>query len=285
MNRMIQVRRRVDVPLIDVYEGVPEGADLNQYRATYLCTRIWMGVVPPEGIEPGYACVIGERYDPNLEQRQLKMLLMDEAIALDPADFSPGEKRRYQIPEDNRDRPTKRRLAQAVVALKDLYWPQMVIVPPGIGSTADLSQPGASFTHFLRMTDGLVLYDESLGYDTPRRWFPFYSSSRRTVDGIREVVHEDREYNLSLIDSMYEAKTLQVNRKHCKMYLDEKRPSARRCVGMVLSQLELSSPPVRVRTFDFGDGYASPVNDPELEAEADEMVAAASRRWWIRGAR
>ncbi|MFA6135615.1 MAG: hypothetical protein WC869_16520 [Phycisphaerae bacterium] len=280
MNRMIQVRRRADVPLINVYEGVNEGADLNKYKPTYLCTRIWMGVVPPDGPEPGYACVLGEMFDPNLEQRQLSILLMDEGIALDPADFSAGEKRRYRIPENNRDRPTKRRLAQAVVALKDIYWPQMVFVPTTVGSTVDLSQQGSSFTQFLRMTDGLIMYDSSLGYDTSRRWFPFYSSSRRTVDGIREVPHEDRDYNLSLIDSLYEAKTFKVNRKHCKIYLEQKLPNARRCVGMLLAQMELSSPPVRVRTFDFGDGYALPVNDPELEGEADEMLAVASRRQW-----
>jgi len=281
MNRRIQVRRRKDIPVAAVYEGAGPETNLDTVTPDYFTSRIWMGIVPPSEGDPGYAAVLGEIYDPSLQQRERMVRLMDEGVALVPGDFSGPEKKYFDIPEGCNIRPTKKRLGQAIIGLKDIYWPSLVLVPPGIGSTERSDIRSASFTEFVRRLDGLVSYDNALGPRYFRRWWPFYRSNYRLVDGVVEVPNEDISYNKALIDSMAEANKLEVA-KHCTVYLEEKRPMTRRCVGMVLAEMEMHDLTYELREWKFGDGYAEPNDDPAMEEEVDLQVASSREvwRWW-----
>ena len=282
MNRRIQVRRRKDTPVTAVYEGVTRREKLEAYEPAFYLSRIWMGVCPPENGEPGYTAVLGQIYDGVQDRREPLVRLLDEGMALDPADFSPAELKRYKIPYDNVRRPTKSRLGQAVIALKDIYWPQLCLLPPGSkGKGSD--QQGAPFTAFIRKLNGLMAYDMSQGQRFFRQWWPFYSTTRRVVDGVVEVEEEDRDYNKALIDALYESQALIIN-EHCTIYLDERLEVAKRCVGMVLHEMEVRDVAPTMRTFEFGDGYADPVDDPDWEDDVDRDMREQEDLWaWYAG--
>ena len=67
--------------LLAVYHGVmSRNFDLDKVQPNYFCTRIWIGVVPPEDIDgqfvPGYACVVGEKFDGDPMQREREMVVL-----------------------------------------------------------------------------------------------------------------------------------------------------------------------------------------------------------------
>jgi len=246
-----------------------------------------MGIVPPKETKPGYVAVLGEIYEANFAQKHRPVRILDEAVALDPSDFTPKECKRFNIPPDNKIRPTKRRLAQAVVALKDIYPVEQVMVPPGGRANADGTRLAVPFTEFVRRIDGLMYYDPGLGEYYFREWFPFFKTVHKTAS-VREVEHEDEEYNVSLIDSLWEAKLLTVA-QHCKIFIEDREADVytRRCVGMVLAQFELDDITFQVRRWEFADGYAEPVDDPELEQEMEANLNRHREIWssWAEGAK
>lgn len=287
MNRLIQIHRQDEerAPTL-VFEGVKRGEPLRRYAPSYIMSRIWMGVVPPEKGEPGYAAVVGEYLDLDPRQQERRVLLMDEGVALDPADFSDQEQELYGITPESVLKPTLKRLAQAVVALKDIYWPFLCWVPSEGRKVTPADQQAPPFVDFLRRTDGLMDYDPNLGSSYYRRWHPFFSSARRTLKyglGIKEVEWEDREYNLGLIEALLEPNPplLQIGAP-CKIYLEKKSTNSRRCLGMILSQMELQDLTEELRAWRFSDGYPDPEDfDPELveEYEADKAEEDHWRRW------
>lgn len=303
MNRSIRIRRRTNPPLTEVYEGLTaeewktlrvanphyqpgQGEPLIARPPSYYLSRVWLGVVPPEEGEPGYACVLGEVYDQDPRPAERVVRLLDEAIALDPKDFSARERKQYDIPENNLEKPTKKRLAQAVVSLKDIYWPQKVLVPPGRGTDKGERRP-SPFTAFMQRIDGLQMYDPGLGPYFFKRWYPFYVGRQRTVDGVTEVDQEDPAYNLFLLDALYEAGKLKVNLADCPLFDRGQYQCARRCVGMVLYEMEQDDLTHQLRTWTFGDGYGEGANeDEELLAEAKDQRQAAGAAWdaWARRA-
>jgi len=270
MNRLIQFKQRPDIPVWGAYEGLGPKDNLAKYQPDYYLTRCWMGVVPPKEGSPGYTAVVGEMYEPDLQQRHRRVRILDEAVALDPADFSARECKRFNIPPDNKIRPTKRRLAQAIVALKDIYPVDYVFVPPGNKASRDGQQLAVPFTEFVRRIDGLTNYDPGLGTYYFREWFPFFKNTTK-VAVVREVEHEDAEYNVALLDSLWESGMGQVA-NHCKIFAEDREADeyTRRCVGMILAQLEVEDITFQVRRWEFSDGYATPVDDPQAEAEAEE---------------
>jgi len=287
MNRRIQLRRDPEdsTKPIALFEGVGRRADLDNFTPKRHLTRVWMGVVPPDGEDPGYAAVLGEVNDPSQLKDERVVYLLDEGVALDPDDFNEAERDYYGIREDNKRKPTKRRLAQAVVALKDLYWPQKCILPPAssVGSDGQLrgDQPAAPWTEFIRGTDGMVAYSSTFGGNARLRRHPFFRSAKVTIGAVLEAHREDLGYNLALIEAMYDADLLKIY-DHCSIYLDERPATSRRCVGLILSEMELlpvhyMQVPVEERT-----GYAEPSDDEDAlaELEAEEAESRGMRNWW-----
>lgn len=235
MDRRVQVRRPPHSPLTAVYSDPPPGLDLDKLAPNFLMTRIWMGVVPPEaerqgGVEkvhPGYACVVGEVYDANPQERHLPKIVLDEAVALNPADFNEEEIRRFRLTDKEYRYPTLFSLQQAIIALKDIWWPSQVLVPPET----------ALYETLLFNTDGLCQYEERLGERLYQSWHPFFKSKRRVAQGIIKVEHENRAYNEGLIDALMGRDLLEVY-TDCTILLDEQTPPARRAAGLVLAQME-----------------------------------------------
>jgi len=255
-------------------------------------SRIWIGVVPPEDDAPGYAAVVGEILDLDPRPGERPVRLMDEAVALDPRDFSSRERAFFRIPDNNLQRPTKKRLAQAVVALKDIYCPQRIVLPPGRNSgQADRRQD--PFADFLRKTDGLVAYDRNLGDYFFRRWYPFFRRRDRLVHGIVEAPFEDRAYNLGLLDSLYESGVLKINEQDCPIFHHGPWLAPRRCTGLLLAEMEYQDMTTQVRHWTFGDSYGEMDDDPDEETIKEALADAQEGRhrsadiWrhWAAGAR
>ncbi len=78
MNINVKVEKWREPALVEIDEG----------EGPILYTRVWMGMVPPKGLEPGYACVVGEVYDDDPRQKPRPKILLDEAQALNPDDWS-----------------------------------------------------------------------------------------------------------------------------------------------------------------------------------------------------
>ena len=155
MNPNVTVRKRKDPGLVEIDEG--DGA--------VLYTRVWIGMVPPKGLEPGYACVVGEVFDDDPRQKPRPKILLDEAQALSPDDWDKDTVDRYRdlfytdiegpdgvVEATKASNPTLHDLRIAAVALKDLYKGEMGITLP--------HHP--PFTAFLRATEGLCLYDDQV---------------------------------------------------------------------------------------------------------------------------
>jgi len=281
MNRAVRVQRSDDDPRTLVYEGVGPKDSLHLFEPTYTCTRIWMGVVPPEDDQQGYAAVIGELNDFDPRQRERTCILLDEGMALNPEDFTESERRRFDIPDDNLRYPTKRRLAEAVVALKDLWWPWQILLPPGGGPPPDRGdRPEAPWTHYLRTTDGLTNYDKALGPGYFREWYPFYVNQKRVTKVVREVFHEDQAYNKALMEALFDVDKLRIA-ENCRVFLEQRLPCCERCVGLILAEMEYEDSTRMIRMSRFGDDYGDLHYDPErqerLRAHMDD---AEDRRNW-----
>jgi len=285
MNRAVRVQADKNSDSVRVFEGVGPYDPLELFQPTYVCTRIWMGVVPPEEELPGYAAVVGELNDFDPRQRERTCILLDEGVALDPADFSEVERDRFNIPPDNVRRPTKRRLAQAVVALKDLWAPSAVLLPPG-GRPDDRGDRVANpWTDFMRNTEGLQVYDSAFGPEYYREWFPFYHSTKRTAN-VREVEVEDRQYNVALMEALFDADSLKIA-ENCKIFLEQRLACCERAIGLVLSEMERLDTTKFIRFSRFGDDYGDLHRDVMTEERLQEALAATEDKlmWLERGAR
>lgn len=234
MDRRARVRRVRDSPFTLVYSDPPPGVRLDKIRPNFQMTRIWMGVVPPQsdskGWWPAYACVMGEIYDRNSPDKAC--LLLDEAQALNPADFP-------DIPDDTLEEmgitevgyrnPTSFHLRQAIVTLKDIWWPSQVLVP----------KDDPEFYDYVLRTDGLTRYDDRRGDSFYRRRYPlFVSKERKANEGVVQV---EREYyrgqSSKYIDGMAAQKAFEYFEEN-RIFGEEQAPTALRCVSMVLSEMQ-----------------------------------------------
>lgn len=265
MDRRVRVRRLENSPVTSTYSDPPPGVDLDKLSPNGTFNRVWMGAVPEEvvregGIDkvyPAYACVIGEFYVNSPQQRDLPRIVLDEAVALNPADFSEEECARYNITQKEFDFPTIYSLRSALIALKDIWWPSRLIVPPDRG-----------FWEAMLRTDGLVAYDEGIGDSDYERWHPLFKARGRTIDqgiymvGTMQGETENRAYNEGLVNALMGADLLTVY-ADCSILLNEKAPTALRCAGLVLNQMQrMDEAPFRRTRWVNGA-------EPDFEAEED----------------
>jgi len=251
-----------------IYSDPPPNIDLDKIAPNFTMNRVWMGAVPEEVVKvggedkvyPAYACIIGELYVDTPIQRDLPRIVLDEAVGLNPAEFSEEECARFGITAKEFEYPTIFSLRSAMVALKDIWWPSRLIVPPDKG-----------FFEAMLRTDGLVAYDSQIGDADYQRWHPLFKSRRRTLDqGIFMVENENRAYNEGLINALMGPDLLEVY-TDCTLLLNEKAPTAFRCAGLVLNQMQrMDEAPFRQTR----GSYATPniEDDEELREERNSLV-------------
>ena len=232
MNRLVRVRPQQERGLVHLYLETDPSVPLGEYEPDYTFTRIWMGVAPPEGDTPGYGCVVGEVHTPTALWDESHYVLLDEAVALAPVDFTTDEQERFAITAEANRHPTQEDLRRALIALKDLYRPDML-----------WAAPDPHFVQFLRRSEGLSWYDERLKSIWARR-FPclprrYYTRSEGKVirqDYIPPVPHtvavvgdgdttppEDREYGILEIQGVVAQRRLTVQRYERALSDDDDR--------------------------------------------------------------
>jgi len=164
MIRTVKVKTNEYPPIRHIFIDPDPGRPLEEQIPDFKATRIFMGIVPPEGRSPGYACVIAELYDNDPAQHTRERVMLDEGIALDPDDFSPEERLQFGVHPKSIEHPTIESLRRAIVALKDLWLPDLVIIPPPDDGT---------FARIVKTTEGLTSYDRRMEAHF-QYWFPFY---------------------------------------------------------------------------------------------------------------
>ena len=276
MNPHVTVRKRKDPGLVEIDEG----------DGVVLYTRVWMGMVPPKGLEPGYACVVGEVFDDDPRQKPRPKILLDEAQALSPDDWDKDTVDKYRdlfytdiegpdgvVEATKASNPTLHDLRIAAVALKDLYRVEMGITLP--------HHP--PFTAFLRATEGLCLYDDQVDPEQYQQWFPTFQSIDYRMAIMDEVpMADDVEYGRQLVETLLGRNELHVN-EHCKLFQNSHLAHPVRAVGLVCSAMQVWDWSYMVRDVQMGDGYEEILADEDLEQAKAELNAEDAVLMWQAG--
>tara|TARA_R110002110_G_scaffold27028_3_gene98830 strand:+ start:450 stop:1352 length:903 start_codon:yes stop_codon:yes gene_type:complete len=280
MNINVKVKRRKDPGLVEIDEG-----DGNPV----LYTRVWMGIVPPKGLEAGYCAVVGELFDDDPRQKPRPKILLDEGQSLNPKDFPNETVERYRdlfytdigdpledddfISATKASNPTLHDLRGAAVALKDLYRVEMGIALP--------SEP--PFTAFLRATEGLCIYDDAIDPAQYQSWFPTFTSIDHRMAIMDEVpMGEDEEYGRQLVETLLARNELHVN-DHCKLFQNSHLAHPVRAVGLVCAAMQVWDWSYMVRDVQVSDGYEEIVSDEEIEEARAETAEEDAVRMWQAG--
>ena len=93
------------------------------------------------------------------------------------------------------------------------------------------------------------------------------------------VDQEEREYNLHLVDALAAQDRFEAY-GDLNIFWDEKLPSARRCAGMVLAEMQMFDMTFQIREMEIGDGYA--IDDPRQREELMEAMEEDidTFEWW-----
>ena len=269
MNPTVTVRRRQEPPLTAIWHKATKETDLEKVPPDLLMTRIWIGVAPPEGKFPGYACVVGEVFDNEPAQSIRKRIVLDDAMCLVPDQFTAARRKQLQLPDTMPKVPTLHQLRQAVIGLKNLWWPNLIYVPPD----------NVAFFQYFRSTDGLFSYDERYGEGQYRMWHPYHVNKSYLTDAVvragridpqTEQYREDQDFNVGLVNSLLGMDRLTVAEDLLWWEHNNTRPSVNRALGMVLNEMEYHDMTYAVRDYRISDGYDhEPDEERVMEAQAD----------------
>lgn len=285
MNTDVVIKRTADPPVLLVWDSLKA---VDRGDAPLEFTRLWMGLCGPHGTEPGYACIVGEEYDGDPRQKARRKVLLDEAQALRPEDFTPAQREtyaallyaeRHEADGSTRriikaDNPTLDDLRQAAIALKDLYWyggegdRLQVYVPP----------TDTRFGQYMLATEGLcrdyprTQQGHPMDPEQLRAWYPFYQDSDRIAPLSNDVPFgEDEEYGRQLVESLLARDDLLIN-DHCRLFDDQRLEHPLRAVALVCAAMQAMDWSFRVREWRESDGY-------EDISESDERVEEEERRF------
>ena len=294
MNRLVRVWQHADPPIIDLFLSPDADKPLREQTADLRATRLWMAAAPPDETGPSYACVVAEIYDGDLAQKDRPKLLLDETVGLDPADFTDDECEKYAIypPHiiekiragdlQHEETTTLGNYRRGVVALKDLYRPNMLFVP---GQGLDWSQETYAreiqtnkFFRQIVYTEGLQIYDTRFEDDF-EKWFPFGGARHRI--GI-QTVREDADFDQRIVDNLFAIDALQVA-STCRLFHARSTwAPIRRALAIVLAQMQDQDLTYQMREWDEGEkGYTEAAKMERDEKEAleramDEAIADAA---------
>ena len=296
MNRTVKLRQRKGMPIRDIFLDPDPNIKLEEQIPDLQVTRTFIGVVPPKGRAPGYACVIGEIYDNDPAQHTRERIMLDEGIALDPADFTDEECVQFSVHAKSIEHPTIESLRRAVVMLKDLWLPDIILVPP----------PGDdTFGQMIRITEGLTHYDRRMEAHF-QYWFPHYRVDQpdgkggftEPLAGVVCPEEEDSELNAQIVMNLFSLDLLTIQdfppdeqddpTRPCKHYHQrrEQWDTIHRAMGLTLHHMQDMDMTFAMREWeDKEEGYTEASKYQRKEAEEameieDELISEAA---WMAG--
>ena len=158
-----------------------------------LYTRIYLGVVPPKGYQPGYCAVLGEKFDRSFEPHPRPLFQLDEGVCFPDVDPS------MALIHD---------LLAATCALKDLYLPAHE-KPNSTSLGGDrrlIVNPGHEqfYQELIQQKHGICTYpgeDEVQDAQLEAK-HPFFASRDRTGPLYEPPYREDEDYGRKVVESL-----------------------------------------------------------------------------------
>lgn len=175
-------------------DGRPARGEVLQGGAYTLYTRIYMGITPPQGYEPGYVCVVGEEWDRTYEAKERRLFVIDEAACFPDVDPTQA-----LIPD----------LLRATAALKDIYLPanerESNVTALGGDRRLIVNTKSDLFLSELRKIKwGITGYPEEsdIGDGDIRKRHPFFVSRERIAPLYEPPLAEDEDYAMKTTRAM-----------------------------------------------------------------------------------
>jgi len=220
-------------------------------------TRIWMGISPKEGGEPGYCCVVGEVHNGSFEPQQRDFFVLDEGVAVD-VDYS------LALHPD---------LFEACCALKDIYMPERIFYDP---------KHQAFKAELHKNQWGIASYpDEELYPDSKiKEMYPFFVSRERTTAPVECPYSENDEYNFTTVESLLQRRRIQ-HHACCEVFKGGQYRTPHRALAMVCQALMFWDWNEVLAEQKEYDGYPDPeLSEDELDA-LDEHIENDEVLHWI----
>lgn len=249
----VQVRRQGAPPLIEVIDRNPEAVaaypntrfGLDQHNklvllapgdppikgevilggAYSLYTRIWFGVCPPQGAEPGYCAVVGEEWDKSFAPVQRRFFQLDEGVIL------AGDPAMALLPE----------LMIAIGALKDIYMPSDRN-PLGGGDSRIWVMP-ADEQFYADLLDGwwgIQSYPDEIPEVELKKRYPFFADRERIGSVVVAPFAANGtfpDYAIKTVDSLF-ARGLLHHHKCCSVWKDGQYRTPHKALGLVCVALQ-----------------------------------------------
>ena len=227
-----------------------------------LFTRMWLGLAPPTGSDPGYCGVVGEVYETDvprievLSDRVRPIFILDEAVD-------------HILP----------RLLRKVATLKDLYCPP-IVERPELESKVNRHDPyyqllipdqADLIADLHRLHHGISGYPPDLSEDQCRKRWPFFKSQNHIASPMHPPYKEDPERLLALIGALQNEKTdtgqemFGVNADFAAGWHSTQWQTPHMAVAMVAAAYQRWDWTERVNIDVLHDGYAIPSKEEEEE--------------------
>lgn len=202
-------------------------------------TRIWMAATPPVGLDPGYACVVGEVFDGHMRAQERKLYLLDEC-----ADA------------------ILQRLFRKIAALKDIYWPTQLLVDPKHEQfCSDLIKARWCISHYPD--------EEEVPDDEVRQHNPHFVSRER-IASLGDVPYkEDDEWGFIVVDTLF-SEGIFSHHECCQIFAESQYQTPHRAVAICLLGMMTYEWTEEMNDQQDHDGYDLLEDIPE---EGDEMEA------------
>lgn len=290
MKAHVQVRRRKEPELVEVIDRSPEaikahpetrfGRMKNQHLAlletdedpgvgdiilggTYsLYTRIWMGITPPKGAQPGYCAVVGEEFDGDFGPKQRRLFVLDEGVCLT------GDPTVALIPD----------LMEAACALKDIYFPvhERESDQKSTGGDRRLCHnPGDQqfIVELLKMKWCISTYpdEDEVPDHILRERQPFYASRDRIAPLFEAPYAHDEDYTIKAVESLF-SRNLLHHHQCCEILAEGQYRTPLRAIGLVCLALQTYDwHETMVDDLDY-DGYPSEDIAPNADRSARDLL-------------
>ena len=295
MNTHVQTRIRQPLGLIEVIDRNPQAVE--QYPDTTflrdhhgllqrtdggamgeevkggvysLFTRIWLGLAPPTGREPGYGAVVGEVYETGLPRGEALQARLRPVFLLD-------ECHDFLMP----------RLLRSVTNLKDIWCPYLdradlaeerrrhdpyyqILVWPQDELLEDVNRPHHGLSCYP--------YEEDLSDSQCKQRWPHFCSRNHVVGAVFPPYKEDPERLHAVVDALQAEKTdtgLEMFGVHhlCKAWSEGQWKTPHMAVSMVCAAFQRWDWAERVNPDAISDGYPTPTIEEDEEAYYEALLA------------
>ena len=221
-----------------------------------LYTRIWMGVTPPKGAQPGYCAVVGEEFDGEFGPKQRRLFVLDEGVCID------GDPSMALIPD----------LLEAVSALKDIYFPvhERESAADSTGGDRRLCIDPRDETfleEMMKLKWGIIGYfdeEDGVGDTYLKERFPFWASRDRVAPVFKAPYADDEDYLVKAVESLL-SRGLLHHHTCCEILSEGQYRTPLKALGLVCLALQTYDWQEQLADPREFDGY--PVEDPTVPHE------------------